>query len=140
MNSNQYSYAGWAAVAAALLVVPEMLLTLGYDMGKLASPGVLLIIASLVALRTIMAAWALLALREMVRERLDTHRLDRLIVALVVGSVVLATAAILARVPGAAEQPLAAAMGLLLVGLPVAVLSFAFGLRVLRLESDLGGG
>ena len=139
MNQQKDRIAGWLAVLAGVALVPEVLILLGFDTGRLNSLNVLAAGALILGLRIAFTAYALLRFRASLRRSLDFHGLDTLIPALIVASIALGIAVISARLPGTSGAYPAAWIVLLLIGAIVGVLSVTIGWRLLRLDLDFGG-
>lgn len=139
MNQQKDRLAGWLAVIAGVALVPEVLLLLGFDSGRMASMSVLAAAAVILGLRIGFTAFALWRLRASLRHSIDFHGLDMLVPAMIVASVILGFAVIVARLPGISGSYPAIWMLLLLTGGIAGVVSVAIGWRLLRLDADFGG-
>jgi hypothetical protein len=139
MNQQKDRMAGWLAVLAGVALIPEVLLLLGFDTGRLNSLNVLAAGALILGLRIAFTAYALLRFRASLRRSIDFHGLDSLIPGMIVASIVLGIAVIAARVPGTSDAYPMIWMVLLATGGIVGILSVAIGWRLLRLDVDFGG-
>lgn len=139
MNQQKDRLAGWLAVLAGAALVPEVLLLLGFDTGRMNGLGVLAAGATILALRIGFTSYALLRFGASLRRSLDFRGLDILIPAMIAASVALGVAVIVARVPGTAESFPGTWILLLLTGALAGILSVAIGWRILKLGIDLGG-
>lgn len=139
MNQQKDRLAGWLAVVAGAALIPEVLLLLGFDTGKMDNLAVLAAGATILALRIGFTAYALLRFRASLRRSIDFRGLDTLVPAMIVASVALGTAVIAARVPGTVASFPGIWALLLLTGVLAGILSVAIGWRVLKLDIDFGG-
>ena len=94
MNQQKDRMAGWLAVLAGVALIPEVLLLLGFDTGRLNSLNVLAAGALILGLRIAFTAYALLRFRASLRRSIDFHGLDSLIPGMIVASIVLGIAVI----------------------------------------------
>jgi hypothetical protein len=139
MNQQKDRLAGWLAVLSGVALVPEVLLLLGFDTGRMASMSVLAAAAMILALRIAFTSYALLRFRASLSRLLGFHGLDALIPAMIVASITLGFVVIAARLPETSVSDMAIWMSLLLIGGVAGVLSVAIGWRLLELDADLGG-
>ena len=139
MNQQKDRLAGWLAVLAGVALVPEVMLLLGFDTGRLNNLNVLAAGALILGLRIAFTAYALLRFRASLWRSIDFHGLDTLIPWMIAASAALGFAVIAARLPGTSATYPAIWIVLLLTGGFVGILSIAIGWRLLRLDLDFGG-
>ena len=139
MDQQKDRMAGWLAVLAGVALIPEVLLLLGFDTGRLSSLNVLAAGALILGLRIAFTAYALLRFRASLKRSIDFHGLDSLIPAMIFASIALGIAVIAARLPGTAGVYPAIWVVVLLTGGVVGVMSVAIGWRLLKLDLDFGG-
>jgi hypothetical protein len=144
---RQYQWAGWLALTAAVLVLP--LFVLGFlvqpQWPKLAFP-LLFAYVPVVVLQTAFAVFALFWFRRLLNNRFHFHDTDGLIVTIIIGAIILGAIGLAAKigvlfVPKSAlvAAGLLALVPVIMVGLPLAILSIIFAVRLLRLQDDLCG-
>jgi hypothetical protein len=139
MNQQKDRLAGWLAILAGAALVPEVLLLLGFDTGRMASLNVLAAGAVILGLRIGFTSYALLRFRDSLRRSIDFHGLDRLVPAMIVASIALGIAVIAARLPAKSDSIPGVWVILLVIGGIAGILSVAIGWRVLKLEANFGG-
>jgi hypothetical protein len=139
MNQQKDRIAGWLAMLAGVALVPEVLLLLGFDTGRMTSLNGLAAGALILALRIGFTAYALLRFRASLRDSLDFHGLDALVPAMIIASIGLGVAVIAARFPGMPGSYPAIWIVLLVIGGIVGVLSVTIGWRLLKIDVDFGG-
>jgi len=144
---KQYQWAGWLAIAAAVLTFP--LLILGFlvqpQWPKVAFP-LLFVYVPVAVVQTGFALFALFWFRRLLNNRFHFHDTDALIVTIIIGSIVLSAFGLAAKivvlfVPKSAQLAVAlATLGpVILLGLPLAIVSIIFAVKLLRLQDDLSG-
>ena len=139
MNQQKDRLAGWLAILAGAALVPEVLLLLGFDTGRMGGLHVLAAGASILALRIGFTAYALLRFRDSLRRSIDFHGLDTLVPDVIVASIALGVAVIAARLPEMPDSFPGIWVLLLVIGGIAGILSVAIGWRLLRLDADFGG-
>jgi hypothetical protein len=148
MEERQYVVPGWAAIAAAALTLPMVVLGVILEIAARRNAelaGVILLPYILVALaQTVCGLYALGRLRTLLNERHGFHDVDGLITAIIVAACVLTLTGLAARVALVALGVSRAAavyftVVIFLIGLPTAALAVAFAVRLLRLSAGLGG-
>ena len=148
MNEKSYQLPGWAAVTAAVLTLPMIVVGLIIEVSmhtrpavaaSLLVPDVALIVASLTC-----GLYALGRFKSFLNECFEFHEVDGLIVAIIIGSVLLTSISTAGRIsvvllglgPGGTVPFIVAIVA---VGVPLSILSIVFAVKLLRLEVDLGG-
>jgi hypothetical protein len=139
MHDEKDNLAGWLAIVAAIALVPEVVLMYSYDAGSWASLPVLATASSIMAIRILCTAIALISLRGVLNRLYEFHKTDTVIPLLIAGSIVMWIVATAVRVPALALDPPVAAIALILVGVPLGIVSAVLGWRVLQVDSELAG-
>lgn len=130
--------AGWMAIVAAIALIPEVALFLILDRGTVTDWSVLVAAILILAVRILFLSYALLRFRALLVRVFAYHGLDTLVPALIAMSVALGIAQLVIRLEVADSVPGFGAIALLATGIPLGVLSFAMGWRLLRLGVDIG--
>lgn len=148
MNEPSYQLSGWAAITAAVLALPMIIVGMIIEISMHTKPALakalLLPDVLLTAVWVTCALYALIRFRSFLNQRFDFHEVDGLIVAILIGSALLTIVSIVGRVvvvllrlgPQGAVPFIIA---IVVVGVPLSVLSIVFAVKLLRLEADLGG-
>lgn len=139
MNDQTDLMAGWLAIVAGVLLVPEAILFLGVDAGQTEGAVVLVSASLILALRIVFTSFALWRFRALLRRSIDFHGLDTLVPAMILSSVLLGAAVIVTRTPAAADATPFNWISLLATGVVAGLLSAAIGWRLLKLDWDAGG-
>lgn len=146
-NQRGYHLAGVLAISAAVLTIP--MLVLGFlvqpQWPKLAFPLLVPYVPVAVA-QAVFAVVALFWFRRLLNDRFHFHDTDGLIVTIIVGAVLLSVVGLVAKI-GVLLVPrtsvvaigLLVALPIVMLGIPLAVLSIIFGVKLLRLQDDLFG-
>lgn len=129
---------GWLAIGAAIALIPEVALFLLLDNGLAADRWLLVAAVAMLATRIFCLSYALLRFRALLVRVFAYHGLDIIVPALIALSVALVVAQLLVRLPVTESIPNFGAMILLTTGVPLGVLSFMTGWRLLRLGVDIG--
>ena len=148
MSERRYVVPGWMAIAAAVLTPPMIVVGIILDVVLRKNPavavGLLVPYIAIAAVQAFLALYAFGSFKTLLNQRHGFHEVDTLIVAIIIGACLLTLVGIGAR---ASAVLLGVSTGLALVfigvivsfGIPLAILSIVFAVRLLRLESDLGG-
>jgi hypothetical protein len=148
MEKSTYTLAGWLAIAAAVLALPLLFLAIVVDVGARRGtemlPALLTLYAGLTVAQTGMHLYAFYRLRHLLNERFGFHAVDTLIVAMIVLMLAMVSVSLLGRIGLAtglipeAVTPLLVGM-IVVFGVPMAVLSIVFAVKLLALQDDLFG-
>lgn len=138
MTDARTKLAGWAAIFAALTLVPEAILATWHDAGRSHGTYLLTGLSALMFLRVCAGAFALFQFRELLHGVAQFRETDRHISWLIYGGFALWLASTVSRLPwwSSPEMPM---ILLLATGIPLGVISIQFGWRLLRAEVDLAG-
>lgn len=144
MQRNEYSKAGWAAVAAAALTPAMLAMGVALDVISNAHPLLLATFAVVASAQTGLGVFALHRFRHLLGERFGSHATDRLVSVLIVGALAILAVTLPARLMlGSGWLPRSAALGftvaLFLVGVPVAIASIVFAVKLRHVEGDATG-
>lgn len=144
MHRNEYSKAGWAALAAAALT-PAMLATgVALDVVSDAHPLLLATFAVVAPAHTGLGIFALHRFRHLLGEQFGSHATDRLISILIGGALAILAVTLPGRLAlGSGWLPRSSALGfsvaLFLVAVPVAIATIVFAVKLRHLEGDATG-
>lgn len=147
-QKNEYSMAGWLAIAAAVLTLPMFGLGFAVDIIGARAPHVapilLLPYLAITICHAAFSIYAFLRFRALLNLRHAFHDVDALMTAIVIGVIMITVIGIPMKVLGAldlVELPIVLAfVGFLLIfAVTMGVLSMIFAIRLLRLENDLNG-
>lgn len=148
MNENSYQLPGWAAITAAVLALPTIVVGMMIEISMHTKPALAkaLLLPDVLLMATMItcALYALARFRSFLNLRFDFHEVDGLIVAIVIGSALLATVSMVGRIavvllglgPKGAVPFIAA---IAVIGVPLSILSIVFAVKLLHLGTDLGG-
>lgn len=145
MNHNEYAVAGWLAIAAAVLSLPMLLLSIAVDVMRIAgtTPVLMPVHLAVTGLQLTFALYALGRFRHLLNARFEYHAVDRLIGVIIAGAILLTVVLSTGRLVAPAGEPhpltLTFIAATFAVGVPLAVISIVFALRLKDLESDLSG-
>jgi hypothetical protein len=148
MSETRYAVPGWMAIAAAALTPPLIVVGIILDIVVRKNPtaaAALLVPYVLIALsQTFLAVYAFGSFKTLLNQRHGFHEVDGLIVAIIVGACLITLIAIGGRATAVllgvgAGASLVFVAGIIAVGILLAVLSLVFAIRLLHLDSDLGG-
>lgn len=144
MTRNDYHPAGVAAFAAAALTLPMMATGIALDIVSGAHPMLLAAYGFTAVGQTLCGVYALYRFRHLLNRTFGFHDTDRLISFILAGALLLAAIMVPARLLlGSAALPREAAVyftaAVLVIGLPLAILSVAFAMRLRRVEGDTTG-
>ena len=144
---NKYTLAGWLAIASAILIFPEaimgMLLDIKPDkLAMLAFPWTII-----TALEVSFSVYVMLRFKHLLNEWFNFHRVDTLILLLILGSIIMSSFGVSVRLlkilnilpHDNLKLGLLFITTIVILGIPMAVIGVVFGLRLLKLEDDLGG-
>jgi hypothetical protein len=148
MEQRRYTVPGWTAIAAAALTLPMLVLGLILDIAARKSPGiasvVLLPYLFVASAQAICGLYALGRLKTFLNERHAFHDVDSIIIVIIIAGCAMTLAALTARVAlvavglDKAGEIYFTAL-LVTAGITMAILGLIFAVKLLRLESDLGG-
>ena len=148
MSERRYVVPGWMAIGAAVLTPPLIVVGIILDVVVRKNPPaavVLLVPYVLIALSQLfLAVYAFGSFKTLLNRRHGFHEVDGLIIAIIVGACIItltivggrATVVLLGLGTGVS---LVFVAGIIAVGIALALLSIVFAIRLLHLESDLGG-
>jgi len=148
MNEPNYQLPGWAAITAAVLALPMIIVGMIIEISMHTKPALaatlLLPDVLLTAVWVTCGLYALARFRSFLNQRYDFHEVDGLIVAILIGSALLTIVSMVGRIavvllglgPKGAVPFIVAIVA---IGVPLSVLSIVFAVKLLRLEADLGG-
>jgi len=144
MQRNEYSKAGWAAVAAAALTPVMLAMGVALDVVSDADPLVLATFAVVATAHTGLGVFALHRFRHLLGERWGSHATDRLISILIGGALAVLAVTLPGRLLlGSGWLPRSSALGftvaLFVVGVPVAIATIVFAMRLRHVEGDATG-
>jgi hypothetical protein len=136
MRVHRYKVAGWAAAAAVVAFLVEIILTFASELptySKAISPSV---VALTLAIHVAFASYATYSLRTFLNERYEFHGTDFLIPLLVGSGIVFGLALIGARL---FLEPTASMVLMFSLGIPLGVISMLFGYRLLAINGTISG-
>ena len=148
LEKNEYSMAGWLAIAAATLTLPMFGLGIVVDLIAKKAPEVALILLVPYLLVTLchtgFSIYAFIRFRTLLNRRHAFHDVDALVTAIVIGVVVITLVALPMKALnslGLMNLPLILAFVgfLFVIAMTMGVLSIIFAVRLLRLDNDLNG-
>jgi hypothetical protein len=154
MSNNHYSFAGYIAIIAAVLMVPMLVLGIATDVAVRGKPdiAVALLLPYVVAAvsQLFCSLFAFGRLKTFLNEKFEFHETDGLIIAIIIVSIVLATFGIGVRTVftlgmwsqapiSGPELAIPVLIVLFLIGVPLSIMSIVFAIKLLRLPSDLSG-
>lgn len=148
MEERRYVTPGWMAIIAASLSLPMIVLGIILDLLARKNTGVaagfLIPYISVVLAQTVCGLYALGRLKTLLNERHGFHEVDSLIVAMIIGACILTLLGLSARISlvalGAARPLILAFLFILFcLGIFLSLLTIIFAVKLLRLESSLGG-
>lgn len=144
---NQFRVPGYTAIVAAALTLPMIVLGITLDILARKNPsvaGAILIPYLLVAIAQILCGlYAFGRFKTYLNQRHDFHDVDTLIIVIIIGSCLLSLIGIAARVSlvtlGVMKASVIAYLILIAsVGIPLAILTIVFGVKLLRLQTGSG--
>lgn len=147
-HKNEYSMAGWLAIAAAVLTLPMFGLGFAVEIIGARAPHVapmlLLPYFAITICHSAFSIYAFLRFRTLLNRRHSFHDVDALMTAIVIGVILMTVATVPMKVLSAldlVELPVVLAfIGFLLIfAVTMGVLSMIFAVRLLRLNNDLNG-
>jgi hypothetical protein len=144
MQKNEYSTAGWAALAAAASTPVMMAVGIALDVVSSAHPLLLATLPVVAVANTGLGVFALHRFRKLLNDRFAFHDADRLVSILIVGAFAVQAISVPGRLLlGSGWLPRSSALGftiaLFLVGVPLAIVSLIFAIRLRRLDGDATG-
>jgi hypothetical protein len=146
MERNEYTLAGWLAIAAAVLILPAFVLGIATEVVKHRAPG--LVLALLVPYiliticSTVFGIYVLLRFRTLLNRRHGFHAIDGLVTAIVIGVAMITLYALpmkLLSLTGAINRPpllVLAIVPVAVIGITLGILGIIAGVRLLRLPTD----
>lgn len=138
MQESHTKLAGWSALFAAVMIIPEAVMAARLDAGLGGGSLLLLGLSGLMLIRVCAGAFALLQFRQLLHELAEYRETDRHISLLIAGGFALWLALTLARYPGLASAQVVMVL-LFTIGLPLGFVSIQFGWRLLQANADLAG-
>lgn len=148
MDDRRYVVPGWMAIAAAVLTPPLIVVGIVLDVIWRKNSGAavaLLVPYVVIALaQAFMALYAFGSFKTFLNRRYGFHEVDGLIIAIIIGACMLTLVAVggrAANVLFGLDLPatLAFIAGIITFGILLALVSIVFAIKLLHLESDLGG-
>ena len=147
-KTNEFSMAGWLAIAAATLTLPMFALSIGLDIVAKREPEMISALLPpyllVVVCHTVFSIYAFLKFRTLLNHRHDFHDVDRLMTVIVAGIIIITLIAVPVRLLNTlGDIGLPIILGffafLFVAGVIMGTISIIFALRLLHLESDLNG-
>lgn len=128
---NDYTLAGWMAIAAAVLILPSFVLSIATEIAKHRAPGLMMVLLvayiAVTICYTICAIYVVLRFRSYLNERHGFHAIDGFITAIIVGVIAITLYAIPMKVLTSLgffdEPPMA-----ILIIVPVAIIVITMGI------------
>ncbi len=148
MDDRRYVVPGWMAIAAAVLTPPLIVVGILLDVIWRNHPHTAVILLApyvVIALaQAFMALYAFGSFKTFLNRRYGFHEVDGLIVAIIIGACLLTLVAVggrAANVLFGLDTPSALAFiaGIITFGILLGLISIVFAIKLLHLESDLGG-
>lgn len=136
MKAQNFKLAGWAAAAAVVAFLAEIILTFASDLPAYADVISPLVVALTLAIHIAFGSYATFSLRAFLNERYEFHGTDSLIPLLVGSGIVFGLALIGARL---FLEPTASIVLMFSLGIPLAVISMLFGYRLLAINGTISG-
>lgn len=135
-NAMRYTAAGWLAILQAVMLLPEMGLSVYLDLLSRTHSFLKVVLAVMHIINLPLGVFVLLTLRKLLNERHSFHRVDGMILALV-GCNLASMAIGLVGLSASFEMVMAVAA--LVVLLIYSVINLGFAARILKLKDDLFG-
>jgi len=148
IEKNEYSMAGWFAIAAAVLTLPMFGLSLTVDIVAKKAPGIAMMVllpyVVVTVCHTAFSIYAFIRFRTLLNRRHAFHEVDALVTAIVTGVIVMTVTALPIKVLntlGLIGMPLIIAFVafIFIFALTMGVLSMIFAVKLLHLDHDLNG-
>jgi len=148
MKENPYALAGWLSIAAAVLLPPMAVLGFLLDLGGargdvLRLAPLAIVYLAMIGCQTLFSIYVFWRLRSFLKERFSFHEVDTIIVWMIVGILVLTAVMVTGKVViwlGVAKLAVVFFIAaLFLFGIPLAVLSIVFAVKLLRVPSEWRG-
>jgi len=148
LEKNEYSMAGWLAIAAAVLTLPMFGLSLTVDIIAKKAPEVAMMVLIpyivVTLCHTAFSIYAFIRFRTLLNRRHAFHEVDALVTAIVTGVIVMTVTALPIKVLntlGLIGMPLIIAFVafIFIFALTMGVLSMIFAVKLLHLDHDLNG-
>ncbi len=146
MEENKYALAGWLAITGAILLFPEILFGLLVEI-KPDKLGLLVFPYGIIAITEVaFTVYAFLRFRSLLNERYSFHKVDFLVLLIVIGSIVGTAFTVVVRhlyVFGILTQTpavkIAVVTALMVIAIPLSVVGIVFGVKLLKLEANFRG-
>ncbi|MCF7811609.1 hypothetical protein K9N50_11540 [bacterium] len=145
-NENKYALAGWLAIIGAILLFPEILfgLLVEFKPDKL---GMLVFPYGIIAITEVaFTVYAFLRFRDLLNERYSFHQVDLLVLLIVIGSIAGTSFAVVMRhlyifgvVTPTPVVKIASIIATMLIAIPLSAIGVVFGIKLLKLDTDLRG-
>lgn len=135
-NAMRYTAAGWLAILQAVMLLPEMGLSVYLDLLSRTHSFLKVVLAVMHIINLPLGVFVLLTLRKLLNERHSFHRVDGMILALV-GCNLASMSIGLVGLSASFEMVMAVAA--LVVLLIYSVINLGFAARILKLKDDLFG-
>jgi hypothetical protein len=136
MNVKGYALAGWLAITGAVILVPEIGLSLLLDKISGTYPGAKAIITWLNIVGLAISVYILYMFRSLLNERYNFHGTDTLIMILIGTNVLFAVIGLLGLIP---ELTVVMSVLVLVLFVPFGVVNIVFAVKLLKLQDDLFG-
>jgi len=151
-NPGNYELVGWLSITSAILLFPAVVLGIVLEVSR--KPAILIFLVPyvlLIGLSMGLSLYALYRFKGLLNDRFQFHDVDNIIKAILILGGVMGVVATGAKVLGTfarirVDDPIAllpmalgAVVFFAIVGLPLAILSIVFAVRLLRLKDDLFG-
>lgn len=137
-KANQYALAGWLAIISAILVVPEIVLSV---LSEFISPYLNLFVLLVHTVSLIVGIYILYMFRQLLNRQFSFHRADVLIITLIVANVVffvIGVAEIAADTMNMTGERILSLITIILF-VPFSIVTVAFGVVLLKMKDDLFG-
>jgi hypothetical protein len=136
MSGNRYALAGWLAITAAVILVPEIGLSLLLDKISATYPGVKVLLAWLNIIGLAISVYILYMFRDLLNERYNFHGTDTLIMILIWTNVTFAFVGLLGLI---SELTTVMSVVVMVLFVPFGIVNIIFALSLLKLKDDLFG-
>ena len=148
MNNTKYQIAGWLAITSVMMMAPSAGLAFLFDMKPDQFAMVLPYHFGLEILGLVLGCYALYQFKNFLNEY-DFHRVDTLVILVIIGSVLLTGVGLAGRIYGATDHSVAEEemimkklswiLAIVAVGTPLSIIGIIFSVQLLKLRSTLGG-
>lgn len=137
-KGRSYKLAGWLSIISAVLGVPLTVLTVIQMLSRQSKPVMAPLGITLLCVVVVFGLYAFYKFKELLNEKYGFHRVDTLVLIVIIGSILIAVERILFRLVFPSGMiPLLVL--LFITGIPLSIVGIVFAVRLMELPDNLNG-